>query len=94
MTSPDRGSRHFGTPTYRREVDGVQGEPLLFEPRLRTPPEATTRHRVVAGERLDLIAARLLGDPHRYWRIADANPTAGVDALEEPGRDLDIPDGR
>lgn len=93
MTGPDRGSRNVDTPTYRREVDGAAGEPLLFEPRLRSRPETTTRHRVAAGERLDLIAARLLGDPHRFWRIADANPTAGVDALEEPGRDLDIPDG-
>ncbi len=92
MSTPDRTSRHAGLPTYRRDVDGVPGEPLLFEPRLRTRPEASTRHRVVPGERLDHLAARLLGDPHRYWRIADANPTAGVDALEEPGRDLDIPD--
>lgn len=93
MTDTDRGSRNFGTPTYRRAVDGVPGEPVLFEPRLRTRPDTSGQHRVVAGERLDLIAARLIGDPHRYWRIADANPTAAVDALEEPGRDLDIPDG-
>jgi hypothetical protein len=93
MTVPGRDSRNADTPTYRREVNGAAGEPLLFEPRLRSRPEATTRHRVTAGERLDLIAARLLGDPHHYWRIADANPTAGVDTLEEPGRELDIPDG-
>lgn len=93
MAGPDRDSRNAGTPSYRRAVDGAPGEPLLFEPRLRSRPPAGTTHRVAAGERLDLIAARLLGDPHRYWRIADANPTADVDALEEPGRDLEIPDG-
>ncbi|MEJ8822316.1 LysM domain-containing protein [Variovorax humicola] len=28
---------------------------------------------VTQGDRLDLIAARTLGDPEQYWRICDAN---------------------
>jgi hypothetical protein len=38
------------------------------------------------GERLDTIAARILGDPEQFWRICDANNT--MDPLEltnEPG---------
>jgi nucleoid-associated protein YgaU len=30
---------------------------------------------VTAGDRLDLIANRVLGDPEQYWRICDANNT-------------------
>lgn len=30
-------------------------------------------HTVVAGERLDLVAASELGDSEAFWRIADAN---------------------
>ncbi|HVK65611.1 MAG TPA: LysM domain-containing protein [Polyangium sp.] len=28
-----------------------------------------------AGERLDLLTARTLGDPEAFWRICDANDT-------------------
>jgi nucleoid-associated protein YgaU len=28
---------------------------------------------VTAGDRLDLIASRVLGDPEQFWRICDAN---------------------
>ncbi len=28
---------------------------------------------VTAGDRLDLIANRVLGDPEQFWRICDAN---------------------
>ncbi len=30
-------------------------------------------HTVADGERLDQVAARYLGDPTQFWRIADAN---------------------
>jgi nucleoid-associated protein YgaU len=28
---------------------------------------------VMAGDRLDLIASKILGDPEQFWRICDAN---------------------
>lgn len=104
---PSRTSRHAGLATYRRDVDGVEVE--LFEPRLPATPagggDATgsgagagprdtprPRYTVRPGDRLDLVAARLLGDPHAYWRLADANP-GDLAALEEPGRELDLPGG-
>jgi nucleoid-associated protein YgaU len=43
------------------------------------------------GDRLDLIAARALGDPELFWRICDANNA--MDPLEltaEPGRRLRV----
>lgn len=93
-TAPsDPGSRHAKLPVYRRGVTGVPGEVVLLTPRLPDSAPSTPTRRVPAGERLDLLAARTLGDPHRYWRVADANPTASVAELEVPGRDLAIPEG-
>lgn len=89
----DPTSRHAELPVYRCEVGGVPGEVVLLTPRIPDPPSGTAQRRVAAGDRLDLLAARLLGDPHRYWRLADANPTADVAELELPGRDLTIPEG-
>ncbi len=44
------------------------------------------------GERLDLITARLLGDPEQYWRVCDANNTNNPKELtEEIGRPIRIP---
>ena len=31
------------------------------------------QHPVVQGDRLDVIAARYMGDPELFWRICDAN---------------------
>ncbi len=33
------------------------------------------------GERLDLVAARFLNDPTRFWKLCDANNTPVPDAL-------------
>jgi nucleoid-associated protein YgaU len=46
---------------------------------------------VTAGDRLDLIAYRTLGDPEQYWRIADANDAMNPrDLAAVPGRRLRI----
>jgi len=48
-------------------------------------------HVVVAGQRLDHIAAQYLGDPEQFWRIADANGAMQPDELTTPfGRSLRI----
>jgi hypothetical protein len=31
------------------------------------------RHRVIQGERVDVVAAQAYGDPLLYWRLCDAN---------------------
>jgi hypothetical protein len=47
---------------------------------------------VVEGDRLDLIAARTLGDPEQFWRICDANdPLNPFDLTVEPGRIVQVP---
>lgn len=46
---------------------------------------------VRAGDRLDTIAARMLGDPLQFWRIADANDAMNPLDLAEPGRFLKVP---
>ena len=67
---------------YKRRRFLPQGEamPLLVEV------------SVAQGDRLDLIAARTLGDPQVFWRICDANNA--MDPLEltaEPGRIIRVP---
>ena len=38
-------------------------------------------HRRQAGNRLDLVAARYLGDATAFWRLCDANKSMVPDAL-------------
>ncbi len=44
-----------------------------FVPPPATPTEALAEHTVVAGDRLDVVTARYLGDPLQFWRVSDAN---------------------
>ncbi|GLZ48204.1 hypothetical protein Acsp06_43890 [Actinomycetospora sp. NBRC 106375] len=63
-----------------REVRYVRRRPL-------PPPDSLVvlaRHRVLDGDRLDLIAARYYGDPTASWRIAEANTAFDPDALTGP----------
>jgi len=48
-------------------------------------------HVVSQGERLDQIAAKYLGDPEAFWRVADANAAMRAEELTETlGRRLRI----
>lgn len=47
---------------------------------------------VTEGERLDLIAARTLGDSEQFWRIADASDALNpADLTDPPGQVLRVP---
>jgi hypothetical protein len=47
---------------------------------------------VIQGDRLDLIAARTLGDPEQFWRVCDANDAMDPRELTaEPGRSVRVP---
>lgn len=47
---------------------------------------------VTGGDRLDLIAARTLGDPEQFWRVCDANDAMNpLDLTAELGRTLRVP---
>ena len=58
------------------------------------PPERFSllqEHRVTEGDRLDNLAARYLGDPELFWRLADANNAMRSEELtSELGRRLRI----
>ena len=43
-------------------------------------------YRVLQGDRLDRLAANVLGDPEAFWRLADANGCLSPGELEEPQR--------
>ncbi|MFE2252739.1 hypothetical protein, partial [Streptomyces lavendulae] len=68
-------SRYHNVPTASLTLP--DGRTVTYV-RRRFPPDPDTlttvgTHVVVAGERLDLVAARELGDPEQGWRIADAH---------------------
>ncbi|HEX9932271.1 MAG TPA: hypothetical protein VGB08_05465 [Allosphingosinicella sp.] len=54
--------------------------------------QANARHKVIADDRIDRIAAEAFGDPEQYWKICDANGDADpAHAAEPDGRLLIIP---
>jgi hypothetical protein len=63
--------------------------------RFLPPPQSLTllvEVTVAQGERLDLIAARTLGDPEQFWRICDASGAMNpAELTAEPGRTLRVP---
>ena len=66
---------------YKRRRFLPQGEdmPLLAEV------------TVTQGDRLDMITARLLGDPEQFWRICDANNAMNpAELTAEIGRTLRV----
>jgi nucleoid-associated protein YgaU len=88
-----RTSRYHGTAvTMFTAPDGAR-IPYLARRLLTDPASFTTvaEYTVVAGDRLDLIAFRLLGDSELWWQIADANPALDPRELTAPvGRKLRI----
>lgn len=61
-----------------------------FIPRSESLPPLGTEI-VGAGDRIDLIAARALGDSEQFWRICDANESLDPETLLVPGQRLRIP---
>ena len=46
---------------------------------------------IAAGDRLDLITHRTLGDPEQFWRIADANNVMNpFDLTATPGETIRV----
>jgi hypothetical protein len=70
-------SRYYGARTLTHVTPA--GETVTYLARRIVPqpgePHFATiaRHRVRQGDRLDLIAAKYLGDPLIFWLICDAN---------------------
>jgi len=90
----DAASRYanIATSIYVRPADGARIP--YVQRRLVPPPDSipiSGRAAVHPQERLDQFAARTLGDPVRFWRIADANNALNPFDLCSPGRVLKIP---
>jgi hypothetical protein len=71
--------------------DGTGGQREVRYLRRRFPPQPATlqtlaEHVVTRGDRLDLVAAKYLGDPTQFWRICDANLVIHPEELTAAGR--------
>jgi hypothetical protein len=90
---PDCRYQGSGTLTYSAP-DGQSITYLArrFVPQPGAPNFATVaRHTVRQGDRLDLLAAKYLGDPLMFWLICDANGAIRPDQLAEtPGTVINI----
>lgn len=92
MFEPTSRYYSLATATYTT-ADGraVAYKRRRFVPRGETLP-LLVEVTVVQGDRLDLITARLLGDPEQYWRVCDANNAMNPPELTAtPGRVLRVP---
>jgi hypothetical protein len=82
------GSRYADT----RPVEPIAGRPRSLELRRIPPAPGVITHVVMEHERLDQLASRFFGDPHKAWLILDANlDELHPLALLVPGRRISIP---
>jgi hypothetical protein len=88
-------SRYYGSSTVSYTAPNGQLVTYLarrFVPQPGAPNFSTiATHTVSQGDRLDLLAAKYLGDPLIYWLICDANGAIRPNQLvETPGTVLNI----
>ena len=89
-------SRYYGSGMLQYtapdgQSDSVPGAAHSFRSRARRTMRRSTQHTVKQGDRLDLIAAKYLGDPLMFWLICDANGAIRPDDLvATPGSVLAI----
>jgi hypothetical protein len=88
-------SRYYGSATLSYTApDGTTVSYLArrFVPQPGAPNYSTVaQYTVLQGDRLDLIAAKYLGDPLMFWLICDANGALRPDDLTDtPGTVLNI----
>lgn len=87
-------SRYYNSATLSYTTPSGQTITYLarrFVPQPGAPNYATVAtHTVVQGDRLDLIAAKYLGDSLMYWLICDANGALRPSDLLEVGTVINI----
>ena len=88
-------SRYYGSKTL--SYTAPNGQIITYLARRIVPQPGTPNYSTVAshtvkqGDRLDLIAAKYLGDPLIFWLICDANGATRPNQLvETPGTVLNI----
>ena len=85
-------SRYAGIAEATIEVEAEDGtiRTIRYKRRRFLPPpeEMTpiTEHVMSDADRLDLLAARYVGDPTGFWRLCDAHDILRPVELERPGR--------
>ncbi|MCB9744486.1 MAG: hypothetical protein H6741_19775 [Alphaproteobacteria bacterium] len=90
MNDPD--GRYADASTLEHVDDEGRAVPYLRHRTLPRAPAAGRSVQVRQGDRLDLIAARELGEAADAWRIADVNEAMDPGELvEAPGRTLRLP---
>jgi nucleoid-associated protein YgaU len=88
-----RTSRYHGTTVNMFTAPDGTRIPYISRRLLPDPASFTAiaQYTVVAGDRPDLLAFRLLGDSGRWWQIADANPVLDPRELTAvPGQKIRI----
>ena len=88
-------SRYYASSVLQYTAPNGQVIPYLARRIVPQPGAANyatiNTHTVMSGDRLDLIAAKYLGDPLMAWLICDANGTQDPnDLTATPGRVLAI----
>jgi hypothetical protein len=73
-------SRYYSLPTYTVTTPGG-AQVVVVQSALPNPLQLAGYHRRVAGDRLDLLAARYLKDPTLFWQLCDSNNAPAPDAL-------------
>jgi hypothetical protein len=86
-------SRYYGIET--ETLTTADGTTIIYLKRRFLPPpdrfQLLQEHTVTQAERLDNIAAKFLGDPELFWRIADANGAMRAeDLVQTVGRKIRI----
>lgn len=89
----DPNSRYANLETARHTTP--QGQVVLYKRRRFLPPADSltpiSQVTTTAGDRLDLLAARTLGDAEQFWHLCDANNAMNpLDLTAEPGTSLTI----
>lgn len=88
-----RTSRYYAVPTaVYTTADGTE-IPYLTRRFLPDPGSLTAvdSYQVKAGDRIDQVAYRFLGDPTQWWQLADANPALDPRQLTAtPGQRLKV----
>lgn len=89
----DPTSRYYTVPTATYVTP--DGRTIVYVTPRRIPqPSGFTlleRATVTAGDRLDLLTDRYLGDPLQFWRVADCNRALNpFDLMAEPGSSVDV----
>jgi hypothetical protein len=95
VTQPSFGpeSRYYGLPLLT--LTSASGTQTRYVSRRFIPPPqdfaVLQLYRVQQGDRVDVIAARLLGNPLSYWQLCDANAVLEPpDLVAVPGAFINV----